>query len=100
MRVADFLALDPETMVARLAAEEKQSFRRSEPQQLRAWRETVDLLRTALAGLDQASEWALHLEFRLRRLGKRLDAVLATARGVFVLEVKAGATRVELADLR
>ena len=100
MRVADFLALHPDAVVARLAAEEKQSFRRSEPQQLRAWRETVDLLRTALAGLDEAAEWALHLEFRLRRLGKRLDAVLATARGVFVLEVKAGATRVELADLR
>lgn len=36
----------------------------------------------------------------MRRLGKRLDAVLATPRGIVVLEVKAGAARAELADLR
>lgn len=89
-----------EIVVGRLAAEEKQSFRRSEPQQLRAWQVTIALLRDALAGWDAAASWALHLEFRLRRLGKRLDAVLATPRGVFVLEVKAGAARVQVADLR
>jgi hypothetical protein len=100
MRVADFLAMAEETVMERLAAEEKQSFRRSEPQQLRAWRTTVDLLRAALSGWGEAAYWALHLEFRLRRLGKRLDAVLATPRGVFVLEVKAGAARIELGDLR
>jgi hypothetical protein len=100
MRVADFLATPAEHVVGLLAAEDKQSFRRSEPQQLRAWRETVALLRDALHGWEEAADWALHLEFRLRRLGKRLDAVLATPGGVFVLEVKAGASGVELADLR
>lgn len=92
--------MPPEAMVGRLAAEEKQSFRRSEPRQLRAWRATIELLREALGEWEAAGDWALHLEFSLRRLGKRLDAVLVTPRAVFVLEVKAGAARIERADLR
>ena len=100
MRIADFLALPPDVVVGRLAAGEIQAFGGGEPQQLRAWHVTVGLLRAAFAGWPEASGWALHLEFRLRRLGKRLDAVVVTPRGVFVLEVKAGSTRAELADLR
>ncbi|MDE2334776.1 MAG: DUF2075 domain-containing protein [Rhodospirillales bacterium] len=100
MRVADFLEMSPEAVVGRLAAAEIQTFRRSEPQQLRAWHATVALLHRALAGWPDAAAWTLHLEFRLRRLGRRLDAALVTPRGVFVLEVKAGSTRAEPADLR
>ncbi len=100
MRIRDFLATPSEVLVGRLAAEDKQSYRRSEPEQLRAWLETVALLRDTFADWPEAADWALHLEFRLRRLGKRLDAVLVTPRGVFVLEVKAGAARAEQADLR
>ena len=61
-------------------------------QQLRAWDVTLACLRTALAGWDEAEGWHLVLEFPMRRLGRRIDAVLVTPRAVIVLEFKAGAT--------
>ena len=100
MRVADFLAADAAALVAMLARDDAQRFRRNEPQQLRAWTATLACLRAALDGWAEAAGWELLLEFSLVRLGRRIDAVLATPAAILVLEFKAGATEFAAADRR
>lgn len=100
MRVKDFLAAAPDALVASLARDDAQRFRRNEPQQIRAWTATLACLRAALAEWDAAAEWELLLEFSLLRLGRRIDAVLVTPRAVMVLEFKAGATAFAAEDRR
>jgi hypothetical protein len=100
MRVDDFLAMDAEVLVHRLAYDDARRFRRNEAQQLRAWAGTLSCLRAALAGWAAAAGWEVLLEFPMRRLGRRIDAVLVTPRGVLVLEFKIGAARHDAADRR
>lgn len=90
--VANFLAADPQLLVAQLNVQDTQRFRGSEPQQLRAWEETLHTLRAALAEWPAAAAWRLLLEYDIQRLGRRIDTVLVTPRAVLVLEFKAGAT--------
>ena len=97
-RVGDFLASAPAPLAHRLAWQDQQRYRRNEPQQLRAWTASIALLRTALADWPEAASWRVVLEYSMRRLSRRIDAVLATPRGIFVLEFKIGATRFEAAD--
>lgn len=100
MEVGAFLAADPDALAARLAHDAVRHHRVTEAQQLRAWDVTLACLRTALAGWDEAAGWHLVLEFPMRRLGRRIDAVLVTPRAVIVLEFKAGATVFTPADRR
>jgi hypothetical protein len=51
-----------------------------------AWQREIDILRTALAGMDG---W-IGLEFSVPRLGTRIDAVLATGRAIVPIEFKVG----------
>jgi len=99
-RVGDFLGYDSTALVNRLAGADARRFRTNEPQQLRAWEVTIAVLKTALAGFDAAVGWRLILEFPMRRLGRRIDAVLVTPKGVIVLEVRAAATSFANADRR
>ncbi len=90
---AELIEAGPEAVVARLAHAQALAFRVNEAAQLRAWRETVALLRGALSG-----EWRVLLEFPLLRLGRRADAVLVGAGVVVVLEMKVGAAQFLRAD--
>ncbi len=96
--VAQLLALTPREVTAALAHAGARGGRGSEPQQLRAWEETVALLHEALLPLPETRGWRVLLEHALLRLGKRPDVLLLTPRGVFVLEVKLGADRATRAD--
>ncbi len=98
--VPAFLAADDLALRDRLAAAAMQQFRGNEAAQLRAWLVSLRCLRAALAGWDAATEWRLVLEFPMRRLGRRIDAVLVTPRAVLVLEFKADATALAAADRR
>ena len=100
LAVASFLAADEAGLLARLAHEAMQHFRTSEAAQLRAWGASLRCLRRALDGWEQAAAWRLVLEFPMRRLGRRIDAVLVTPRAVVVLEFKADATVFSAADRR
>ena len=62
------------------------------------WAETVPLLRRALAPLPAARGWHAALGVRLLRLGRRLDAVLASDRAVLALLVRPGAGAFRAAD--
>ncbi len=98
--VGTFLAAVPERLVAALALADARRFRASERQQIRAWERTVSTLRTALSGRAEAQTWRLILEYPMRRLGRRIDALLITPRAVLVLEFKADATGFAMADRR
>lgn len=99
-RVNSFLEHVPQNIVEALALSQARAFRTNEPQQLRAWEDTIALLRRGLGKLPEALEWRLVLEFPIRRLGRRIDAVLITPRGSLVLEFKSGATTHSNSDRR
>ena len=100
MQISNFLAADDRALAHRLAHDDMQRFRRNEAQQLRAWDATIACLRAALTGWVEAGGWRLELEYTLRRLGRRIDAVLVSERAVMVLEFKIGSSRAAAADLR
>jgi hypothetical protein len=100
MQVRAFLAADRMALVRHLATQDAQRYRRNEPQQLRAWRVSLDCLHAALANWPAAAAWELLLEYPMRRLGRRIDAVLVTERAVLVLEFKVAAERFDAADRR
>lgn len=62
------------------------------------WAETVPLLQRALAPLPAARGWSAALGVRLLRLGRRLDAVIASDRAVFAVLVRPGAGAFRAAD--
>jgi len=95
LSVAAFLTADVQTLVERLAFADQQRFARNQGQQLIAWDASIRILRAALDGWAAASDWRVVLEYDMRRLGRRIDAVLVTPRGVVVLEFKTGASTVD-----
>ncbi len=62
--------------------------------QREAWLEEIELLRTAVAGLDGH----VFLEFDVPRLGRRIDAVLVAGPALVPMEFKVGAERFERSD--
>lgn len=100
LEVAAFLAGDDAPLVDRLASDAIRHHRSNEAAQLRAWEVSLRCLRAALAEWAQAAAWRLVLEFPMRRLGQRIDAVLVTPSAVLVLEFKADATAFAAADRR
>ena len=95
----EFLALSPAGIEARLAAAQARRMAGTELQQLDTWLDIAVLLQTALA-LPEAADWRVVLEYDLLRLDKRIDAVVVTPRGIFVLEFKRHARGFTLADRR
>jgi hypothetical protein len=100
MRVSEFLAADAPALVHRLAYDDARRFRRNEAQQIRAWQVSLACLRAALSDWPAAAAWHVLPEYPMRRLGRRIDAVLVSDRAVLVLEFKIGATGFEAADRR
>jgi len=50
----------------------------------------IETLQDALAAVPAAQDWAVFLNYRLLRLGSRIDAVLVTPGAVLVLRIAAG----------
>ena len=98
--VGAFLAGDDAPLVDQLATDAIRHFRSNEAAQLRAWEVSLRCLRAALADWSVAAAWRLVLEFPMKRLGRRIDAVLVTPRAILVLEFKADASTLTPADRR
>jgi len=81
-----------------LAEAQMRHFRSNEVTQLRAWEQSLALLRAALVAQEDAGAWWLLLEFPMLRLGKRADAIMLMPRAILVLEFKIGATHFTSAD--
>ena len=98
LQVSDFLAESPASLVEKLAYQAVRNHRTNDRQQLRAWQITIDVLKSALADWPVAQSWQLVLEFSIRRLGRRIDAVIVTPKAVMVLEFKVGQTTILAQD--
>ncbi len=98
--VATFLAEPRGPLTAELALADARRFRTSEQTQLRAWDVTIAALQSALATLAEAQDWRIILEYPIRRLSRRIDALLITPRAILVLEFKVGAESFAKADQR
>jgi hypothetical protein len=96
--VAAFLRASPDSVIGRLATAQLRHFRVNEAQQMRAWEESLDLLRAALAAQADTAGWWLLLEYPLLRLGRRADAILLLPRMILVLEFKIGARAYHAGD--
>ena len=60
------------------------------PEQMKAWRAEVDMLKRETKSLDSGH---VFLEFTIPRMGKRADAILTFSSVVFVIEFKVGEKR-------
>lgn len=68
-----------------------------EAPQVRAWQQTIDILKQSLADIADAGH--VYLEFDIPRLGRRVDAVVIVKHVVFVIEFKVGANTFQRTDL-
>jgi hypothetical protein len=89
--VDQFLRTEPHLILGALATAHSHDL---EIDQRRAWEQEIDLLTTALNGLDGT----LYLEFDIPRLGSRIDTVLISGHAVFPIEFKCGEQQFRLAD--
>jgi len=78
-------ATPPETVIGQLARRLVETHTVNREEQIRAWRAQLPILTAALADFH---DWHVLLEYPLSRLGRRIDAVLISRRGIFVLEFK------------
>ncbi len=98
--LTDLLAQPTATISGALLRAHTQHYRTSEPQILRAWDATIDILKTFASENPSLATHTLVLEYPLLRLGKRADAILLTDRAIIVLEFKIGAETITSADYR
>jgi hypothetical protein len=79
--IADFLAIDPDTIIGRLTSHSDFEVVR---EQTEAWLAQVALLKEQLASFTGF----VLLEFNIPRMGRRIDAVVISGPAVFVIEFK------------
>ncbi len=89
---AEFLSATPEAILGILAAASPFN---DELDQKRAWKVEIELLRSALLGLNG---W-IYLEFDIPRLGSRIDAVVVIGSAVIPIEFKVGERDFKRADI-
>lgn len=82
--IESFLQTSPPGIIGRLT--ERSEFPVG-PDQVFAWRSEIEILQTALSG----KTGAIHFEFAIPRMGRRIDVLLLIGPVVFVLEFKVGA---------
>lgn len=98
LSAAEFRALAPQEIAARLAYAQASRHPTLEVTQRSAWEAEARLLHAALA--EAPASWRVLFEYDLLRLEKRIDVVLLTDRAILVLEFKHGARGFAPADLR
>lgn len=86
-RVSDFLRSSPEETLGALVAAD--GFGAIESDQTGAWQAEIEILRSALRGIEG---W-IYLEFDVPRLGSRIDAVLVSGAAIVPIEFKCGERR-------
>jgi hypothetical protein len=80
-----FLSADPEGILGSLALSQAGDLT---PQQRDAWLRQINILKSALIGIDEGT---ILFEFLIPRMGKRADNVLLIGGLLFVIEFKVGA---------
>ena len=102
--VRDFLSTPADQVVGALSQRIIQHFTGDQQQQLRSWKEQVELLqrgcRRLVERIPAVAAWGILLEYPLLRLQRRLDTVALAGQIVAVIEFKVGARRYEAHDAR
>lgn len=98
--IPEFLCEQAESVVGALASRAALEFRGGEREQARAWQAEVPLLQRALGEFRHREGWSILLEYSLRRLGRRPDAIILGPGTVVVVEFKMGATAYSSQDAR
>lgn len=103
-RLVAFVDTEAALIVNQLSASLIEHYSGNHQEQLRAWREQVELLQSAcrlvISTFPEASEWGVLLEYPLLRLQRRLDTVTLSGQIVAVVEFKIGSDKYMAADLR
>ena len=99
LSIPEFRSTPVRVIAERLSFNQTAQRLAGEPAQLHAWEVQAGLLHHALAdaGWDDAR---IAFEYDMLRLEHRIDAVVVTPRGIFVLEFKVGARSATSVDLR
>lgn len=82
--IGNFLNTSPAEIIGRLT--ERSEFLVG-PDQVFAWGSEIEILQTSIEG----KKGAIHFEFAIPRMGRRIDVLLLTGPVIFVLEFKVGA---------
>ena len=82
--IEEFLQTSPAEIIGRLT--ERSEFLVG-PEQVFAWQSEIEVLRTSIPG----KKGAIHFEFTIPRMGRRIDVLLLIGPVIFVLEFKVGA---------
>jgi len=98
--IREFLGQEADSVLGVLASRAALEFRGSEREQARAWQAEVPLLQRALAEFRHREGWSILLEYSLRRLGRRPDAIILGPGTLVVVEFKMGATGYNSQDAR
>lgn len=98
--VREFSTIPTDAIVGQLAIRIGVEHAGDEAQQIRAWRQQVEILKAALKAIGPRSdEWGILLELPLLRLGRRIDTIILTGDRILCLEFKIGADRYNTADI-
>lgn len=79
-----FLQTSPDGIIGKLTA--RSGFPVG-PEQVSAWRSEIEILQTSVSG----KTGAIHFEFAIPRMGRRIDVLLLIGPVIFILEFKVGA---------
>jgi hypothetical protein len=90
-RVGEFTRTPLHAVVGALTTRAALEFRGNQPEQAHAWRGEVALLQRTLGKVIGSQDWGLLLEYPIRRLGRRPDAILLAPGLIVVVEFKMGA---------
>lgn len=98
--VREFSGISIEAIIGQLSTRVGLEHAGDEAQQIRAWRDQVEILKAAFHVIGPRSdEWGILLELPLLRLGRRIDTVILTGVRILCLEFKIGGDRYNSADV-
>ena len=88
--VTNFLREEIETIVGVLSSASADRDQAANPQQMEAWRTSLEFLSETFRRTNGSDDWGLLLEYEIPRRGRRPDAVILVKDTVFVVEFKCG----------
>ena len=99
--VSRFLHESPDKIIGRMTTKSAQDGFETNPLQVQAWQEEINILQQQLCQVDFSS-MNIFLEFNIPRMGRRIDALILIRSNkphIVILEFKAGANAVHMTDL-
>lgn len=97
--VGAFLKEPISTVVGALSSASADRHQAANPQQMEAWRESLNFLVGAFTQADENGDWGVLLEYEIPRRGRRPDAVILVEQTIFVVEFKCGSSSFDRAAL-